>query len=57
MDLALRDQVRQRADRRCEYCHIHEDDEPYAFHIASRKSTAEEMIQTTWLGVAIVAIS
>ena len=33
MDFALRDLVRQRADQRYEYCRIHEDDEPYAFHL------------------------
>ena len=33
MDVASRELARQRAGRRCEYCHIHEDDEPYAFHL------------------------
>jgi hypothetical protein len=33
MDFASRDLVRQRAGRRCEYCRIHEDSEPYAFHL------------------------
>ena len=33
MDFALREMVRQRAGRRCEYCRIHEDDALYAFHL------------------------
>ena len=33
MDVASRRLVRQRAGGRCEYCQIHEDDEPYAFHL------------------------
>jgi len=33
MHAALRRLVRLRAGRRCEYCRIHEDDEPYAFHL------------------------
>jgi hypothetical protein len=33
MDAATRRLVRQRAGYRCEYCHIHEDDETYSFHI------------------------
>ena len=33
MNAATRRLVRTRAGSRCEYCRIHEDDEPYAFHI------------------------
>jgi hypothetical protein len=33
MTSATRHLVQQRADRRCEYCRIHEDDEPFAFHL------------------------
>jgi hypothetical protein len=34
MDAATRDQVRRRADRRCEYCRLHEDDDPlFPFHV------------------------
>lgn len=33
MDAATRRRVRRRAGCRCEYCCIHEDDEPYAFHL------------------------
>ena len=33
IDAATRRLVRARAGFRCEYCHIHEDDEPYAFHL------------------------
>lgn len=34
MDVALRAFVRERAGRRCEYCHLHEDDDDFlAFHI------------------------
>jgi len=33
MNAATRRLVRQRAGRRCEYCRIHEDDEPFTFHI------------------------
>ena len=33
MDAATRRLVRARAGMRCEYCRIHEDDEPFAFHI------------------------
>jgi hypothetical protein len=33
MDAASRRLVRQRARFRCEYCQIHEGDEPYSFHI------------------------
>jgi hypothetical protein len=34
MDATLRDLVRQRAGNRCEYCLIHQDDDPYfRFHI------------------------
>ena len=29
MDARLRTQVRDRAGRRCEYCRIHEDDDPF----------------------------
>jgi HNH endonuclease len=33
MDAALRSLVRRRAENRCEYCHIHQDDEPFfRFH-------------------------
>ncbi len=30
---ATRELVRQRAGGRCEYCRIHEDDEPFVFHL------------------------
>ena len=30
---ATRELVRKRAVGRCEYCRIHEDDEPYVFHL------------------------
>jgi len=33
MDAATRGLVRARAANRCEYCRIHEDDEPFAFHL------------------------
>ena len=33
MNAATRRFVRQRAGFRCEYCHIHEDDDPYSFHL------------------------
>jgi hypothetical protein len=33
MNIATRRFVRQRAEFRCEYCHIHEDDDPYSFHL------------------------
>jgi hypothetical protein len=33
MDAATRRLVQMRAGRRCEYCRIHEDDDPYAFHL------------------------
>ena len=33
MDAATRRRVQIRAAHRCEYCRIHEDDEPYSFHI------------------------
>ena len=33
MDAATRRLVQKRADHRCEYCRIHEDDDPYAFHL------------------------
>jgi hypothetical protein len=33
MDRALRRLIQARASSQCEYCHIHEDDEPFAFHV------------------------
>jgi len=33
MDAATRRRVRARAGGRCEYCRVHEDDEPFAFHV------------------------
>jgi hypothetical protein len=34
MDESTRERVRQRAGQRCEYCHLHEGDDPlFAFHI------------------------
>lgn len=33
MDAATRRLVRNRAGHRCEYCHIHENDEAFAFHV------------------------
>src|SRR5437868_2078149 len=34
MDAAIRERVRRRAARRCEYCRIHEDDDPlFEFHV------------------------
>jgi 5-methylcytosine-specific restriction endonuclease McrA len=33
MNAATRRLVRKRSGRRCEYCRIHEDDEPFAFHL------------------------
>lgn len=34
MNAATRELVRQRAGRRCEYCRLHEDDDPlFAFHV------------------------
>jgi hypothetical protein len=40
MDPSTRDLVWDRAHRRCEYCLIHQDDEPfYRLHVA---------IRTTW---------
>ena len=33
MNAAARRRVRSRAANQCEYCRIHEDDEPYAFHV------------------------
>jgi hypothetical protein len=33
IDAATRRLVQRRAGHRCEYCRIHEDDEPFAFHI------------------------
>ena len=34
MDAALRNLVRQRAGNRCEYCRVHQDDDPfYTFHV------------------------
>jgi hypothetical protein len=33
MNAALRRRVRVRAAGRCEYCRIHENDEPYTFHV------------------------
>jgi hypothetical protein len=34
IDFATRQRVLRRAGRRCEYCHLHEDDDPlFTFHI------------------------
>jgi hypothetical protein len=33
MSVSIRRLVRERAGRRCEFCHIHEDDDPYTFHL------------------------
>jgi len=33
MDAAMRRLVQAQAGARCEYCRIHEDDEPYTFHV------------------------
>jgi hypothetical protein len=33
MEAATRRFVQSRAGHRCEYCRIHEDDEPYSFHV------------------------
>jgi hypothetical protein len=34
MDTSTRELVRRRAGRRCEYCRLHEDDDPlFAFHV------------------------
>lgn len=33
MDELTRRLVRTRAGSRCEYCYMHEDDEPFAFHV------------------------
>jgi hypothetical protein len=33
MNAATRRRVRLRAGARCEYCRLHEDDEPYTFHV------------------------
>jgi len=33
MNAAVRRLVRNRAGGRCEYCRIHEDDEPFTFHL------------------------
>jgi hypothetical protein len=33
MNVAMRRLIRTRAGGRCEYCGIHDDDEPYAFHV------------------------
>lgn len=33
MDAATRRLVQKRAGNRCEYCHVHEDNEPFAFHL------------------------
>jgi hypothetical protein len=34
MDASTRDLVRHRAGQRCEYCQLHEDDDPlFAFHV------------------------
>ena len=33
MQAARRRRVRKRAGRRCEYCRIHEDDDPFSFHL------------------------
>jgi hypothetical protein len=33
MNAAIRQAVQDRAGHRCEYCRIHEDDDPFAFHV------------------------
>jgi len=33
MDTETRVRVRSRAGNRCEYCHLHEDDDVYTFHV------------------------
>jgi len=33
MDEALRSLVRSRANRNCEYCQLHEDEDNYVFHV------------------------
>lgn len=33
MNAAVRRAVRKRAGFRCEYCRVHEDDEPFAMHV------------------------
>ena len=33
MDEAVRNFVRKRAEYRCEYCGLHEDDDAYTFHV------------------------
>jgi len=52
MDFALRDQVRQRAEGRCEYCRILEDDEPYAFHmehiIPKKHGSGDDLENLAW---------
>jgi len=52
MDLASREMVRQRAAGRCEYCRIHEDDEPYAFHlehiIAKKHGGRDDLSNLAW---------
>lgn len=47
MDAALRDLVRRRADHRCEYCRIHQDDDPFfrlhIEHIVARQHGGQDV--------------
>jgi hypothetical protein len=52
MDLLVRVLVRRRARRRCEYCRIHENDEPYSFHlehiIPTKHGGTDELSNLAW---------
>ena len=52
MDAATRRLVRERAGRRCEYCHIHEDDDPYVFHlehiVAKKHEGSDDLTNLAW---------
>lgn len=52
MNAATRRRVRQRAGQRCEYCRMHEDEEPYAFHIehvvAKKHGGSDRLSNLAW---------
>ncbi len=52
MDAATRRLVQMRAGFRCEYCRIHEDDDPYAFHVehivAKKHDGKDDLFNLAW---------
>ncbi len=52
MNVSNRRLVQQRAGFRCEYCHIHEDDEPYTFRlehiVASKHAGVHSLSNLAW---------